>query len=68
MHHWGYGMHFIIMWIVCYLFVIPLALVNANIARRKGRSRTFYGLDEYHPVRRYIHESVLDFTHGQGCR
>lgn len=43
MHHWGYGLHFIIMWVICYLFVIPLALVNANIARRKGRSRTFYG-------------------------
>jgi Co/Zn/Cd efflux system component len=43
MHHWGHGLHFFIMWIICYLTVIPLALVNANIAKRKGRSRTFYG-------------------------
>ena len=43
MHYGAYGLHFIIMWVICYLFVIPLALVNANIAKRKGRSKTFYG-------------------------
>jgi hypothetical protein len=43
MYHGGLGVRFVVMLITWYLFVIPLALVNANIAKRKGRSRTFYG-------------------------
>lgn len=43
MYHGGLGVRFVVMLITWYLFVIPLAFVNANIAKRKGRSKTFYG-------------------------
>jgi Co/Zn/Cd efflux system component len=44
MHHViGHVAHFAVRCFAIYLFVIPLALVNANIANRKGRSKTFYG-------------------------